>query len=771
MATDDERFLQRLLATFRLEAEEHLGAMSSLLLELEQADPGGPQAARLEALFREAHSLKGASRSVNLVEVEAVCQALERVLSAMKRLELMPLPSTFDALHTALDGLRTLLAAELDGHAPPGHAVASALVRGLDALLQPAGAAAPAAPIPDRAPPPPAPAPPPDEPVFGALAAPPADTVRIATAKLEALLIQAEELLAFKFSASHLTEELTALGGSLSDWRRHADKSARHLRAVRRAMGRPRLEGGRPQDRRSGDQPLAQLLEAVERDELFVKTIGERFAELERAAAHEQRALAGRVDQLLEDMKQALMQPFAGVLEGMPKLVRDLSRDSGKEADLVMVGTALEVDRRILEQLKTPLIHLVRNAMDHGIEMPAERLRRGRPARGRIVIEVAPHEGSKVEVVVADDGRGIDPAAVKARAAEMGLMPEAALAEMSDDQARALAFESGLSTRRQVTDLSGHGLGLAIVREKIEALGGSIALEAPPEGGTRFRIVLPTTLATFRGLLVSVGERPFVLPMRHVERVARISTAEIRSVENREAIELEGRTLALARLGAVLGLPEVDQGHRRSDGKLPLAVLSGGGRSMAFAVDEVVGDQEVLVKPLSAPLRRLRNVAGLTVLGAGRVVPLLDVADLLKSAQAGAAGPPPRPAASQAPAPQRHVLVVEDSITSRTLLKGILESAGYRVSTAVDGLDALHRLQRETVDVVVSDVEMPRLDGIELTTRIRADRRLARLPVVLVTALDSPHDRARGLQAGANAYIVKGSFDQGDLLAALQELA
>jgi two-component system chemotaxis sensor kinase CheA len=770
MATDDERFLQRLLATFRLEAEEHLAAMSSLLLELEQADPGGPQAARLEALFREAHSLKGAARSVNLVDVEAVCQALERVLSAMKRLELMPLPSAFDALHTGLDGLRALLAAELDGHAPPEHAAAAALVRGLDALLQPAGAAAPpTAALADRTPPLPAAAPPPDEPVIGALAAPPADTVRISTAKLEALLIQAEELLAFKFSASHLTEELVALGGSLSDWRRHADKSARHLRAVRRAMGRPRLGGSRPHDRRSGDAPLAQLLEAVERDELFLKTIAERFAQLERAAAHEQRALAGRVDQLLEDMKQALMQPFAGVLEGMPKLVRDLSRDSGKEADLVMVGTALEVDRRILEQLKTPLIHLVRNAMDHGIEMPADRLRGGRPARGRILIEVAPHEGSKVEVVVADDGRGIDPAAVKARAAEMGLVAEAALAGMGDAQARALVFESGLSTRRQVTDLSGHGLGLAIVREKIEALGGSIALEAPPEGGTRFRIVLPTTLATFRGLLVSVGERPFVLPMRHVERVARIATDEIRSIENHEAIELEGRTLALARLGAVLGLPEGDHGHRRSDGKLPLAVLSGGGRSMAFAVDEVVGDQEVLVKPLSAPLRRLRNVAGLTVLGAGRVVPLLDVTDLLKSAQAVAAAPP-RPAAPPPP-PHRHVLVVEDSITSRTLLKGILESAGYRVSTAVDGLDALHRLQREPVDVVVSDVEMPRLDGIELITRIRADRRFAGLPVVLVTGLDSAHDRARGLQAGANAYIVKGSFDQGNLLAALQELA
>jgi two-component system, chemotaxis family, sensor kinase CheA len=748
MTIDDPAFMQRLLATFRVEADEHLQTMSSLLLELER--PGSDPTPRLEALFREAHSLKGAARAVNAVEVERLCAAMERVLSSLKRHDSVLSPALFDALHHALDGV----ARALDG-TPLGVAAISAAVAALEAVppldAGPKGARAPVVAEP--------------APTTAAASAAGGDTVRIAVSRLESLLVQAEELLAFKFSAEQLAGETAEFGAVLAQYRRDAERRAQQVRAMRRADSAAQPASD-PVARGRRRRALAQLLESVERDEPQVKTLHERATQLERLAAQERRALASRVDGLLEDMKQALMLPFSSLLEAMPKLVRDLAHDRGKDVELELSGTTLEIDRRILEQMKTPLIHLVRNAVDHGIETPEQRLRIGKPQRGRITIEVMPREGNKVELAVADDGAGIALAQVQAQARRMGLASASAATGSARD-ALALVFESGLSTRPNVTDLSGHGLGLAIVREKIEKLGGTIALDSQERAGTRFSIVLPATLANFRGLLVAVGERQFVLPSRHVERVARIFPKTVTTVQNRETIDIERQVLALVRLGDVLKLPVVPRPD--ADAPLQVAVLSAGGRRMAFVVDEVLGDQEVLVKPLGPLLKRVPNVAAATVLGAGRLVPLLDVADLMKAAlRAGAkCSVAPHPATET---PPRSLLVVEDSITSRGLLKGVLESAGYRVSTAVDGVDALNRLRDGEFDLVVSDVEMPRLDGFGLTARLRADKQWAKLPVVLMTTLGSGADHQRGMEAGASAYIVKSGFDQGKLLDVIRGL-
>lgn len=768
MSKPDDDFLKRLLATFRLEAEEHLLAMSSGLLELEAVQPD-QQAALVETLFREAHSLKGAARSVNLQDIEQVCQALERVLSALKRQQVALSPRLVDVLHRSVDGLGSLLARSGEGKAASTAKDAAALIQGLEALVvAPATAAPPArsaqqvqreAALPAA--------------LASAEAAPTAlssTTVRISTAKLEDLQIQVEELLAFKFGADHLADELRALSATLAAWMKRSDKRARQVRMLRRAAARPGLAVDPAAARARSERMLVQLLDAAENDELVVRSLVERCAQLERTAMRERRALGSMVDHLQGDMKQVLMLPFASLLELVPKLVRDLARDQGKEVELHMQGAALEIDRRVLEQMKTPLIHLIRNAVDHGIETPAERQRANKPSRGRITVEVAPREGNKVELLVVDDGGGIDLAKVKAKAQKMGLLSSTTLSSLDEPQAMALVFESGLSTSPILTELSGHGLGLAIVREKIERLGGSIALESQPGAGTRFRITLPAALATFQGLLVTVGEQQFVLPSRNVERVTRVKASAVGTVENREAVELDRQVLSLVRLREVLELPQPAVAAPRDSDYLPLAIVANGGKRVAFAVDEIVGDQEVLVKPLSAPLKRVRNVAGVTVLGAGRVVPLLDAADLLKSAQR--AGAPRVEAARprETEEPQASLLVVEDSITSRVLLKGILELAGYQVTTAVDGIDALTTLRSGHFDLVVSDVEMPRLDGFDLTTRIRADKQLADLPVVLVTALDTREDKERGIDVGANAYIVKSSFDQSDLLTAIRGL-
>ena len=754
MTKDDEAFLARLLATFKVEAQEHLAAMSAELVALERPAPEAEVPVRVETLFREAHSLKGAARSVNLADVERLCQALERVLSAVKRKQVGLTPAMVDTLYATFDLLGQLLARDIDGKPLHGAAPLAAQIAALESLLQPQVEQPRTPYTPARSEPQPAtPAP---------AAAPAGDTVRIGTAKLELLLAQAEELHAHKFASGQLVDELQQLSHSLHEWRRRWDKRARAARATRRSLARP--DG----DTAASNRQVMQWLESVDSDELFATTLADRLAQIERDAAQQRRVLTARVDRLTDVVKQALMLPFATLFEPLPKLVRDLARDSGKDIGLVTRGAAIEVDRRILEQMKVPLTHLIRNAVDHGIETPDERRRLGKPARGNITIELTAHEGSKVQVVLSDDGAGISADEVKAAARKSGLRAPQLLDAMDETQALALVFESGLSTSPILTSLSGHGLGLAIVREKVERLGGKLSLASTPGQGTRFSMLLPNTLATFRGLLVSVAERQFVLPSGSVERVGRVRREQIRSSDGREAIDLDRQALPLAHLAEVLALRPVDAAGTRAAATQHVAVLASGGQRMAFAVDEVIGDQEVLVKPLGPPLKRVRHVAAATVLGAGHVVPLLSVEDLMRTALCAAPTPPRR--SEPAPAHRRSLLVAEDSGTSRALRKEILESAGYRVTTAADGVEALTALHAADFDLLVSDVEMPRMDGFDLTARVRADRRLAELPVVLVTALESREDKERGVDVGANAYVVKSGFDKSRLLDIIRTL-
>jgi two-component system chemotaxis sensor kinase CheA len=413
--------------------------------------------------------------------------------------------------------------------------------------------------------------------------------------------------------------------------------------------------------------------------------------------------------------------------------------------------------------MKDPLIHILRNCIDHGIEKPTVRRKKHKAPIGTINVAIAQKDGGKVEIVVADDGAGIDVGKVQASAHRLGLASAKSADKLGEREALALIFQSGVSTSPIITDISGRGLGLAIVREKIERLDGTIEIESHPDAGTIFRMVVPLTLAVFRGVLVRAGGQLFVIPLRNIECVVRVAEKDIRTVENRETILFGGQAVSLARLGDVLELPGNNSANEADD-TIQAAILGLGLARIAFQVDAVLGEQEVLVKTLGRQLARVRNVAGACVLGTGQVAVVLNVADLMKSAvQQTIAGRAPiaeQPAETQ----QRSILVVEDSITSRALLKNILASAGYRVTTAVDGIDGYTALKTATFDLVVSDVEMPRMDGFDLTARIRSDKHLSQLPVVLVTALESREHREHGIDVGANAYIVKSSFDQSNLL-------
>lgn len=720
MPTHDQ-FRAQLLETFRIEAGEHLGAISAGLVEMEQTTDDARRRAVLETVFRGAHSLKGAARSVDMSQIERLCQAMESVFAAVKRAETHLTPSGFTVLHRMADAILALTA-EPDG-LPEGQV--TLLVNQLRALTlerQPQASPVPSPPVSAT------PGPETTNTLTG--------TVRVETDRLDTVLLQAEELLGAKLAAIQRAEELGQVRTRV-----------RQLEKAWAAIG--------PELRKAGPELRNQL-----------KALSGEVAALSDSADGDARTLTVMVDTLLEETRKLLMLPCASLLQSFPKMVRDLAHDLGKEVDLVMRGTEVELDKRILEQLKDPLVHLIRNCVDHGIEPPAVRLRASKSRRGTITVTVARLDSNRVEVTIADDGPGIDPDRVREAARTRGHLAAEQVGQMSDPEVIALIFQSGISTSNIISDISGRGLGLAIVREHVEDLGGLISVQTLRGAGTTFRMVLPVAYSTFRGISVRAAGLTVIVPTTHVNRVLRLHRSAVMTALNQETFSLDGAAISLVHLGDVL------QRRREPDDRpgdfMQVIVLETAAAKIAFRVDQVQGEQEVLVKRLGKQLSRVRNIAGAVVLGSGEVVPVLNVRDLMRSAVKVKALPGPADAGE--PVRGRRILVVEDSITARMLLKNILESAGYTVSIAVDGIDALATLKTSEIDLVVSDIDMPRMDGFQLTEQIRAGDTFSALPVVLVTSLESREHRERGIDAGANAYIVKSSFDQGNLLDTIRRL-
>jgi len=451
----------------------------------------------------------------------------------------------------------------------------------------------------------------------------------------------------------------------------------------------------------------------------------------------------------------------SGALAPFGRMVRDLGRGIGKQVGLRVVGGETEVDRDVLEAIKDPVMHLLRNAVDHGVETAEQRRKSGKPVEAPIEVRVRSRGGS-LELEVADDGRGITSESVARVALERGLATAEQLSEMSEDSIRGFVFHDGFSTAREVSDVSGRGVGLAVVQSAVEKLGGRVALETNQGRGSCFKLVLPLNLATMRLLLVEAEAQTFAFPAAAVERVVRITPSAISLVDQGHAFELDGKPVPVFRLGENLGLESTPAQRER----LIAVVLASSARRAAFIVDRIVDEQELVARSLGDHLKTLRNISGATVLSDGRVAPILNAGELLAGAISSRSGDFAS-SAEQRQQKSRRVLVVDDSVTTRTLEKSILEAAGYDVTVATDGVEALERLSRMSFDLVLSDVQMPRVDGLALVRAIRQDARLKALPVVLVSSLDSQEQRAAGLEAGADAYLSKGEFEQGLLLATL----
>jgi two-component system chemotaxis sensor kinase CheA len=776
---DRDQLIQRLMATFLEELEEHVAALNRDLLALEKDLPAQERRERLRTLLRTAHSLKGAARSVNVSVLEQACHHLEEVLAAVRD-DIRPLDgalsaflfATADALeeagmrlreqHDLADGPLAALLPQLEavahGESPP-RADGSPRARRAEVAV-----AAPApAPVIERPSPPPTP-PARNEPVAEPAGSTP--TVRVAADKLDTLLARSGELLVARRRVRARLQDLAAV-------REFVVRLRTEWRPADKALGRPRRAGaGLPAEARPGESaerdgvPLSPLprraVRALARMGPQLRQLEKDLERLEAVLDAETRAVRQATDALDEEVRRVRMLPFAEACQGLQRLVHDLARAGGKEAELIIDGGTVELDRSVLEALKDPLRHLVRNAVDHGIAPASDRRAAAKPAKGRITV-AAVLRGAQVEVSVTDDGRGLDLEALRGQAARRQL------AEPTDDHEVArLVFLPGLSTAALLTDVSGRGMGLDVVKSRVEALHGSVDVSFTPGRRTRFTLAVPLTLTMLRALLVEAGGQTFAFVATNVQKLLRMDPGQLRSVEGRTMLALGGAPLPVASLAETLGLKAAVPA--RAAGKPPAVIVAADEKQVVFQVDELLAEQEIVIKNLGARIRRLPHISGATILPSGRIALVLNAANLVRSALGRAALQPAAIRTTPETVARKRVLLVEDSVTTRTLEKSILEAAGYEVMAAADGAIGWQLLNERGADLIVSDIEMPRMDGFALTEAVRGSKRFRDLPVVLVTARASDADRARGGQVGADAYLVKSAFDQRSLLESIAQL-
>lgn len=783
MTTKKEDFLKRLLATFRVEADEHIKALTSGLLQLEKNLGAAEMARVIDLVYREAHSLKGAARSVDIGGIERVCQYLESVFKRFKHTPAVRNASVFDILHRAID-----IIDELNRSGKKELPQLDNIINDLTSLLN--------GPLPDASPSNFRPAPQPHSvelPLSPVTPEPAGDNKRQERIQIlknvegrlnrlrqsEAENQAAEPLAPDKAppDAHETTDAFFPKETGLADARTATIRLPAEKMDLVMLQAEELIYGKLSLNRLSaGLHDLEQRLENLQKfslDELRpgVKNLRGHIRSLIKSMETDRRTMNALIDTHLEDMKELLMLPFSTISDLFSKTVRDLARDKGKRIDFSVRGADNLVDKRVLESIKTPLLHLVRNAVDHGVEPPQDRQRFHKKPTGEITLEISQIENGKIEVLLGDDGRGIDLERVKTHVLESGLAPETKVDKMSETELLDFIFYPEFSTSPLITDISGRGLGLAIAREIVERLGGEISVSTRHQKGAVFRLILPVTLSTFRGVLVKCGDSSFIIPTFNIERVLRVSLTDIKTVENRETIIFDELPISYLPLARVLRLPTPEKG-KTNRAYIQVLVLGGENKRIAFGIDEVQDEEEVLVKSLGKQLKRVYNISGAAILSSTDVVPILNPAELIKSAilAADSGGDVIAPSVSPSGKKTKTVLLVEDSITSRILLKNILESAGYHVRVAVDGVDGWTTIKENSADIVISDVDMPRMNGFQLTRKIRQDKQLADTPVILVTGLESREDKEMGIEVGANAYIVKSSFDQSNLLGVLKQL-
>ena len=746
-----------LLELFSLEAEAQTQVLSAGLLALER---NPTQADHLESCMRAAHSLKGAARIVGIDSGVSVAHVMEDCLVSAQEGRLLLRPEHIDAL---LQGTDLLMRIATPANAPQPPDI-EAYVALMGQLLDPSAPVAPmAAPVMAELqlePPP-------------RVEAPPASSVEIpvevsepAPRKNKRTTEGGERVL--RVTAERLNSLLDLSSKSLVETQRLKP----HLATMQR-LKRMQNNGLRALENLNvhlKEHALSlEALEALEDARRLLaesqQLLAEKNAELDEFAWQ-----ASQRAQVLYDTALACrMRPFADVLSGQTRMVRDLGRSLGKQVRLEIEGEKTQVDRDVLEKLEAPLTHLLRNAVDHGIETPEQRLLKGKSEEGLIRLR-ASHQAGLLVLELSDDGNGVDLEKVRRSIIERQLSPTETAAQLSEEELLTFLFLPGFSLRDTVTEVSGRGVGLDAVQHMVRQLRGAVVLEQTAGEGSRFHLEVPLTLSVVRSLVVEVGEEAYAFPLAHIERMCDLAPEDIVQVEGRQHFWHEGQHVGLVAASQLLNRPA----SQNSGETLKVVVIRERDAIYGVAVERFIGERTLVVLPLDERLGKVQDISAGALLDDGSVVLIVDVEDMLRSVDkllnTGRLERIARHGNQVAEAVRKRVLVVDDSLTVRELQRKLLLNRGYDVAVAVDGMDGWNALRSEDFDLLITDIDMPRMDGIELVTLLRRDNRLQSLPVMVVSYKDREEDRRRGLDAGADYYLAKASFHDDALLDAVVEL-
>jgi len=758
---------------FRGEAESQSALLNEGILALEQS---GSSPTAIEPLMRAAHSLKGAARIVGMTAAERLAHALEEVFVAAQKGTRVLDSSHVDVLLASVDllsevsriaegGVDTWLAehgqrleAQIDSLlaiekgtwvAPTGTPAVASLAPAKDPPPTAAPVAAPLEAIRESAKIP-------AETPSDSTSTPPIKSAAASEAPAEDRPATADR--SVRVTAENLNRLMGLAGESLVQ--------ARQLRPLVDGFGQIKEAQTQLWDRL---QALDHDLSGLSADE--TERSREQLVAAKQQVAKCLELLGGRMERLEdharrgEDLSERLhhevissrLRPFIDGARGFPRLVRDTARQLGIQVRFEIVGEQTGVDRDILEKLEAPLNHLLRNALDHGVEPPDQRQQAGKDAQASIQLE-ARHVAGMLQVRLTDDGRGISADRVRAKVIDRGLAPAAMATKMTEAELFEFLFLPGFSTKSEVTSLSGRGVGLDVVQSMVQSVGGSVRLSSQLGAGTCFTLQLPITTSVIRALIVNIAGQPYAFPLSRLESIQRVDRAAVETLEGRPFFTLDNETVGLVPAAEVLDLPQTASGTE----EMAVVVLSDRGSRFGVVVDEFLGERDLDVRTLDPRLGKVPNISTASVLEDGWPVLIIDVEDLVRSIDNLVHGRRFKLAAATAGAAvasrTKRILVVDDSITVRELERQLLESRGYAVDVAVDGMDGWNAVRSVEYDLVVSDVDMPRMDGIQLVSQIKRDARLRTLPVIIVSYKDREEDRIRGLDVGASAYLTKSSF-------------
>jgi two-component system chemotaxis sensor kinase CheA len=742
--------MKDLIAIFEAETEEHLTKLDNGLVELEK-QPDNIELVR--GLNREVHTLKGAARVFGFCEIQDIAHRIEDILVEVGGKRAVFNSFMAGRIFKGLDTIRIIL--EKIIHEKEIDVDVSDLCRNLEACLaakQEIGTPRKTEPMKEHE----------GEkaqrevvhPVSDEGNPPPStqwdEYIRIPLSRADKLLYLVGEVVINRMKSSAKIAQTKRL----SKLSMEVQKSISSLSEAIKKEWSP---------------PEGEVIKLLSQCDAQMQKLREHTLTLYDHVSSEVFHLDPIIDELQARVKEIKMLPLSTIFSGFPRMVRDIASQQGKEINLVISGEETELDKRVLEGIKTSLIHILRNCIDHGIEEPEMRMALGKPRDGTIKVS-ASHEGDNVVITVEDDGRGMDTEQIKQTALKKRLVSSDDLERMTDKEVLNIVFTDGYSTSPVVTDVSGRGMGLDIVRRDITNLKGRVILDTQKNRATKFTLVLPLTIAIIQVLLVKVQNMLFALPMISITECVKVDMDELSTIGGRMALPFREHIVPLVRLNEVLGLPPTRDEEEKVKKTMLVVLVTSLDRQVGFIVDEIVGDEEAFIKSLGKHLGKVKNVSGATIMANGEVAVVLDIEDLLTHSTLSPQLVTEKRHPPKVKHKEKRILVVEDAFSTRELEKSILENHGYLVDTAVDGLDALDRMAGVKYDLIVSDIEMPRMDGFELCRTLKKNEGLKDIPFVMVTALQKEEDKRRGMEVGAAAYILKSAFEQTNLLETIERL-